>query len=52
MIDWFAEQVVSNEGELIAIAARHKHAVLDAPQVLDRLLWMDAWGERHRKPSR
>jgi len=52
MIDWFAEQVVSNERELIAIAARHKAAVLDAPQVLDRLLWMDAWGERYRRASR
>lgn len=52
MIDWFAEQVRSNEPELIEVAKRHKAAVLDAPQVLDRLLWMDAWGERYRRPSR
>jgi len=51
MLDWFAEQVLSNEGELIRLAANHKLAVLDAPQVLDRLLWMDAWGNRYRKPS-
>ena len=44
-----AQQVVANEGELIKLAANHKLAVLDAPQVLDRLLWMDAWGERYRR---
>ncbi len=48
MMDWFAGQVLRGERELIAIAARHRAAVLDAAQVLDRLLWMDAWGERYR----
>lgn len=48
MLDWFATQVLDGEKELIALAARHKLAVLDASQVLDRLLWMDAWGERYR----
>lgn len=52
MIDWFAEQVTSAEPELIELAKRHKQAILDAPQVLDRMLWMDAWGERYRRPSR
>jgi hypothetical protein len=51
MIDWFAEQVTSAEPVLIELAKRHKQAVLDAPQVLDRMLWMDAWGERYRRPS-
>jgi hypothetical protein len=50
MLDWLGEQVLAGEKELIAIAARHTQAVLDAPQVLDRLLWMDAWGERYRQP--
>jgi hypothetical protein len=49
MLDWFAEQVIANEKDLIQLAANHKLAVLDAPQVLDRLLWMDAWGERYRR---
>jgi hypothetical protein len=52
MIDWFADQVLSNEAELIELAKRHRQAVLDAPQVLDRMLWMDAWGERYRRPKR
>lgn len=49
MVDWFAAQVRANEPALIKLAAAHKLAVLDAPQVLDRLLWMDAWGERYRR---
>lgn len=52
MIDWFAAQVRAGEPELIEIAKRHQLAVLDAPQVLDRMLWMDAWGERYRRPKR
>lgn len=52
MIDWFADQVLDGESALIELAKRHKQAVLDAPQVLDRLLWMDAWGERYRRPKR
>jgi hypothetical protein len=52
MVDWFAEQVIRAEPDLIAIAARHRQAVLDAPQVLDRLLWMDAWGERYRRKTK
>jgi hypothetical protein len=52
MIDWFAAQVQAGESELIEIAKRHPLAVLDAPQVLDRMLWMDAWGERYRRPKR
>lgn len=51
MLDWFTAQVRENEPTLIELAKRHTLAVLDAPQVLDRLLWMDAWGERHRRPA-
>lgn len=52
MLDWFSAQVRAGEPELIALAKRHTLAVLDAPQVLDRMLWMDAWGERYRRPKR
>jgi hypothetical protein len=48
MMRWFAAEVTARESELIAIAAAHRHAVLDAAQVLDRLLWYEAWGHRHR----
>ena len=48
MLDWFAEQVIASENELIAIAVRHELAVLDAAQVLDRLLWIESWGHRLR----
>ncbi|MGZ3419030.1 MAG: DUF6308 family protein [Polyangiales bacterium] len=48
MMTWFASQVTARENELIAIAAQHRQAVLDAAQVFDRLLWYDAWGHRHR----
>jgi hypothetical protein len=51
MMRWFAERVSAHESELIAIAARHRHAVLDAAQVFDRLLWYEAWGHRHRPPQ-
>ncbi|HSO35704.1 MAG TPA: hypothetical protein VLT33_24415, partial [Labilithrix sp.] len=39
MLDWFAEQVISGEQPLIALASRHELATLDAAQTLDRLLW-------------
>lgn len=48
MMEWFTEQVSAGERELIAIAARHRLAVLDAAQVLDRLLWVDSYGKRYR----
>lgn len=47
MMRWFAAEVTARESELIAIAAAHRHAILDAAQVLDRLLWYQAWGHRH-----
>jgi len=50
MMDWFAAQALAGEAELVQIAARHRACVLDAAQVLDRLLWMDAWGVRYRTP--
>jgi hypothetical protein len=46
MLDWFAEAVRDAEDALVDVAIRHTHAVLDAPQVLDRLLWFDSWGYR------
>lgn len=50
MLDWFAGQLLAAEGPLTELAARHDAAVLDAAQVLDRLLWMESWGNRHRAP--
>ena len=49
MLDWFAQQVIESEKQLIATAVRHDRAVLDAAQVLDRVLWIESWGHRHRK---
>lgn len=48
MLDWFAGQVLAGEAPLIALAAKHELAVLDAAQTLDRLLWMESWGNRVR----
>ena len=48
MLDWFCEQVVASEKELIACAVRHDRAVLDAAQALDRLVWIESWGYRLR----
>lgn len=48
MMDWFCTQLLAGEHELVQMAARHRANVLDAAQVLDRLLWMDAWGVRYR----
>lgn len=46
-LDAFARGVLSNEDALVEIARDYETAVLDAPQVLDRLLWFDSWGWRH-----
>ena len=51
MLDWFAAAVHDAEGALVEIAVRHDRAVLDAPQVLDRLLWIESWGHRLRSPA-
>ena len=51
MLDWFADQVIACEAPLMALAARHDLAVLDAAQTLDRLLWMESWGTRLRSPG-
>ena len=48
MVDWFAQQVIDRDSELIAIAVRHDRAVLDAAQTLDRLVWIESWGYRLR----
>ncbi len=49
MLDWFATQVVAQEKALVAMATRHERAILDSAQVLDRLLWVESWGNRLRK---
>jgi hypothetical protein len=49
MLDWFAKQTIANESALIKLAGAHKLAVLDAAQVLDRLLWVESWGDRLRR---
>ncbi|MBS2014777.1 MAG: hypothetical protein JST00_17950 [Deltaproteobacteria bacterium] len=49
MLDWFAREALASERELVALAAGHTRAVLDGAQVLDRLLWVESWGERLRK---
>jgi hypothetical protein len=48
MMDWFARQVIASEKALVAAAVRHDRAVLDAAQVLDRVLWIESWGHRLR----
>jgi hypothetical protein len=40
MLDWFAREVLANEEALVAIASRHRDAVLDAAQTLDRLVYV------------
>jgi hypothetical protein len=44
MMDWFAEEAKRSDAALIELARTHTLAVLDAPQVLDRLLWWASWG--------
>jgi hypothetical protein len=44
MMDWFARAALAAADALVAVAARHDHAVLDAAQVLDRLVWFDSSG--------
>lgn len=48
MMDWLSREVVANEAALVALASGHERAVLDATQTLDRLLWMESWGQRLR----
>ncbi len=44
MVAWFARTIAAHDLELAALAARHEGASLDAPQVLDRLLWFESFG--------
>ena len=46
MMDWFAEEAKRSDAALIELARTHTLAVVDAPQVLDRLLWWASWGRR------
>jgi hypothetical protein len=48
MLDWFCQSVRAHEPALIALAVAHTEHVYDAPQVLDRLLWVASWGRRLR----
>lgn len=48
MLDWFARQVITGEKALIELSAQHDLAILDAAQTLDRLLWMESWGNKLR----
>jgi hypothetical protein len=52
MLDAFATASLTHEDTLIALARGHTTAVLDAPQVLDRLMWFDSWGWRHTAAPR
>ncbi len=47
MLDAFTAQVLRHEAGLVALARGYGLAPLDAPQVLDRLLWYDSFGHRH-----
>ncbi len=47
VLDAFSAQVAAHEADLIALARDYDLAPLDAPQVLDRLLWYDSFGHRH-----
>lgn len=49
MLDWFARQLLASESRLVQLAVQHEMAVLDAAQVLDRLLWMESWGNTLRQ---
>jgi hypothetical protein len=50
MLDWFARAVRDAEAPLVELARGYEFAPLDAPQVLDRLLWMESWGWNHLGP--
>ena len=52
MLDWFAGEVVRLDRELVALAASHDQAVLDGAQALDRLVWMESWGQALRVSRR
>ncbi len=47
LFSWFAKNACEKENELIALARNHELATLDAPQVLDRLLWSGFCDPRH-----
>lgn len=53
MLDWFSRAVLDLEPALIDVARVHSEAVLDAAQVLDRLIWFESWGYRlsHAVPA-
>lgn len=46
----FRRATNAHYGELVALARDHQAAVLDAAQVLDRVLWFDSEGHAHFPP--
>jgi hypothetical protein len=47
LMDWFSREALKNERALIDVARGYSAAPLDAPQVLDRLLWFESDGHVH-----
>ena len=46
-LEVFREATFALYSDLVVVAKGHPHAVLDAAQVLDRVLWFDSEGHRH-----
>lgn len=44
MMDWFSRATLANETDLVEVARAYEAIPLDAPQVLDRLLWFESDG--------
>ena len=44
MMDWFSRATLANEVDLVEVARAYEAVPLDAPQVLDRLLWFESDG--------
>ncbi|HEY2517176.1 MAG TPA: hypothetical protein VGI39_40160, partial [Polyangiaceae bacterium] len=44
MLDWFSRATLANESALVDVARSYGAVPLDAPQVLDRLLWFESDG--------
>lgn len=46
MMDWFGARVTEHDAALAQIAAQFRGQTYDAPQVLDRLLWVASAGRQ------
>jgi len=51
-LDAFTAGVALHEDALIGVARDYDLAALDAPQVLDRLVWYESFGHRHFREKR